>query len=113
MAEARLAVAFQFSVTDEGVNIHLDKHAALGVLEAAFRSYKRRYYRIRNRLAYGMFPATPLSLLVLVLSVLIGCYLQLDPIGVRPYVQTAGQEMPGSDSKYNSGTCLSVGCVEC
>ncbi|XP_062510186.1 carnitine O-palmitoyltransferase 1, liver isoform-like isoform X2 [Corticium candelabrum] len=95
MAEARLAVAFQFAVTDEGVNIHLDKRAALGVLEAAFRSYRRRYYRLRNRLAYGMFPATPLSLLALVLSVLVGCYFQLDPIGFRSHVLAIGDRIPG------------------
>ena len=95
MAEARMAVAFQFAVTDEGVNIHLDKRAALGVLEAAFRSYKRRYYRIRNRLAYGMFPSTPLSLLALVLAVLVGCYFQLDPLGYRVHVQSMGQKLPG------------------
>ena len=88
-------MAFQFAVTDEGVNIHLDKRAALLVLEGAFRSYKSRYYRTRSRRAYGIFLSTPLSLLALVLAVLVVCYFQLDPLGYRVHVESMGQKLPG------------------
>jgi hypothetical protein len=42
-----------------------------------------------------MFPSTPLSLLVLFLAVLVGCYFEFDPLGYRADIQSLGQNLPG------------------
>lgn len=73
MAEAHSAVAFQFTVTDEGVLFHIDKRALLASLKTLGRIFKSRYYNVRRFIQKGIFPATPLSLLV-VAGGIVGLY---------------------------------------
>lgn len=76
MAEARQAVAFQFAVTEEGIQVHFDKKAVKSASQALVGFTKSRYVRARNALLRGVFPASPLSLLavggVVVCSVALG-----------------------------------------
>ncbi len=73
MAEAHQAVAFQFRVTEEGIDVHFDREAVKTAIKSLLGLYRSRYLRVRNRLLQGLFPASPLSL-VLVLSLVIGAY---------------------------------------
>lgn len=63
MAEAHQAVAFQFSVTDEGtVSVRFDREAVWLTLKAFFSGvYRSRYTKLRN----AVFPASPVSLVVI------------------------------------------------
>ena len=74
MAEAHQAVAFQFAVTDEGISIHFDRTAVKSALRSFLNIYRRRYLQVRTRLFNGVFPASPLSLVVALLAVF-GLYL--------------------------------------
>ena len=73
MAEAHQAVAFQFRVTQDGIDVHLDKEAVRTAVKSLLGLYKTRYVKIRNTLLQGVFPASPLSF-VLVLAVITGAY---------------------------------------
>ena len=73
MAEAHQAVAFQFSVTDEGIHVHFDKEAVKQALRSFFGIYKYRYAKVRNAVLKGVFPASPVSLIVL-LALVFGFY---------------------------------------
>lgn len=79
MAEARLAVAFQFQVTDEGIHLHFDKDAFKFVFTALFRSARRMVKRTRNAILKRSFPATPASWLVLVAAISAARYSQHSP----------------------------------
>ena len=49
MAEARLAVAFQFQVTDEGeIKVHLDRRILVDVYRSIARVIKRKLFKSRN-----------------------------------------------------------------
>ena len=79
MAEAHQAVAFQFAVTDEGVLLHVDKSAVQSALSALFHLIYTRYYRIKTSFLKGIFPATPLSLLVVTGGVFVLYAIGYDP----------------------------------
>ena len=62
MAEARLAVAFQFAVTDDGqLNIHFDKDVFHHVFRALKKTAKRKYKAAKHNFLKWHFPATPLA----------------------------------------------------
>lgn len=65
MAEARQAVAFQFAVTEDGVKIHFDGAAVKSAGKALFDFTKSRVVRAHNAVLQGIFPASPLSLVVI------------------------------------------------
>lgn len=49
MAEARLAVAFQFQVTDEGeIKIHLDRRILVDIYRSTKRVLSRKIFKSRN-----------------------------------------------------------------
>lgn len=64
MAEARQAVAFQFAVTEEGIQVQFDRHAVKSAVKALASSSRSRYIRASNAVLNqnGIFPASPLSL---------------------------------------------------
>ena len=55
MAEARLAVAFQFAVTDEGVVVNLDKEILKLMATSAYKSVKRRCNDAKNTFLKGKY----------------------------------------------------------
>ena len=62
MAEARLAVAFQFAVTDDGqLNIHVDKDVFHHVFRALKKTVRRKYKAAKHNFLKWHFPATPLA----------------------------------------------------
>jgi len=66
MAEARQAVAFQFSVTDEGqLKFDYSLEGIKVLLLSSLRSIYRKYIHFRNTLLIGVFPASPVSLLLI------------------------------------------------
>ena len=65
MAEARQAVAFQFAVTEEGVKIHFDRAAVKSAGKALFDFTRYRLVLAQDAVLQGIFPASPLSLVVI------------------------------------------------
>jgi len=62
MAEARLAVAFQFAVTDEGeIKVHLDRRIITDFIRSFTRTIKRKIFKSRNAAVQSVFPATGIS----------------------------------------------------
>ena len=87
MAEAHQAVAFQFSVTEEGqlkFNYNLDGVKSL--LQSVWLSARQRYIQFRNALLKGVFPASPVSLLMIAsLLVAAGYSGRFDVVGFCDY----------------------------
>ncbi|CAM4623188.1 unnamed protein product [Lepidochelys kempii] len=79
MAEAHQAVAFQFTVSPEGVDLRLSHVALKQVYLAGLRSWKKKITRLRNSLLTGVFPASPASWLVMRTAILASQASRLDP----------------------------------
>ncbi|XP_067408246.1 palmitoyl thioesterase CPT1C isoform X2 [Emydura macquarii macquarii] len=79
MAEAHQAVAFQFTVSPEGVDLRLSHAALRQVYLAGLRSWKKKITRLRNSLLTGVFPASPSSWLVMAVAILASQASRLDP----------------------------------
>ncbi|KAG7278744.1 hypothetical protein CRUP_008356 [Coryphaenoides rupestris] len=60
MAEAHQAVAFQFTITPEGIDLQLSYQALHQIYRSGLRSWKKRFSRMRNRVIKGVYPASPL-----------------------------------------------------
>uniref|UniRef100_A0A672KWQ9 carnitine O-palmitoyltransferase n=1 Tax=Sinocyclocheilus grahami TaxID=75366 RepID=A0A672KWQ9_SINGR len=79
MAEAHQAVAFQFTITHEGIDLHLSYQALNQIYLSGLRSWKKRISRIKNRIIKGVYPASPSSWLFVVIAILATMYMQSDP----------------------------------
>ncbi|XP_024920583.1 carnitine O-palmitoyltransferase 1, liver isoform isoform X2 [Cynoglossus semilaevis] len=79
MAEAHQAVAFQFTITPEGIDLQLSYQALNQIYLSGVRSWKKRVSRIRNRLIKGVYPASPSSWLFVVIAILATMYMRSDP----------------------------------
>nr|AAH93337.1 Zgc:112484 [Danio rerio] len=79
MAEAHQAVAFQFTISPEGINLHLSYQALNQIYLSGLRSWKKRISRIKNRIIKGAYPASPSSWLFIVIAILATMYMQSDP----------------------------------
>lgn len=66
MAEARLGVAFQFQVTEEGIIVNYDRNALKFVGRAVMKSAKRRVKGAKKAILKRSFPATPATWILLV-----------------------------------------------
>uniref|UniRef100_A0A8D0G1G8 Carnitine O-palmitoyltransferase 1, muscle isoform n=1 Tax=Sphenodon punctatus TaxID=8508 RepID=A0A8D0G1G8_SPHPU len=78
MAEAHQAVAFQFTVTPDGVDFQLSREALKHVYLSTISSWKKRFARIKNSILTGVFPATPSSWLVVVMTTMTSIYCRVD-----------------------------------
>lgn len=98
MAEAHQAVAFQFTVTPEGVDFRLSREALKHVYLSGINSWKKRLIRIKNGILRGVYPGSPTSWLVVVMATvgssfcnvdvslgLVGCIQRCLPQGCGPY----------------------------
>ena len=75
MAEARQAVAFQFSVTEEGgLKFDYSTEGIKLLLLSGWKSTYRKYIQLRNTLLVGVFPASPISLLLIASSLVAAAY---------------------------------------
>ncbi|XP_015472459.1 carnitine O-palmitoyltransferase 1, muscle isoform-like, partial [Parus major] len=79
MAEAHQAVAFQFTVTPEGLDFQLSREAVRQLYLAAVHSWKKRLVRAKNSFLSGVYPASPSSWMVVVLATAGSCYCHVDP----------------------------------
>ena len=106
MAEAHQAVAFQFVVTDEGQwAFRYDVSAVKSILYIFAKQYKRRYLMLRNRLLKTAFPASPLSLFVIVALFVLGSAFGYDlSFGITTLWESVLFFMPRYEDKHTH-TC--------
>ncbi|CAI5664693.1 unnamed protein product [Oreochromis niloticus] len=107
MAEAHQAVAFQFTVTPEGIDLHLSHEALRQVYLSGIHSWKKRFVRFKNGIMTGVYPGSPAGF-----SIVVGSYMaynkfkQLDPslglftklgqhIPISRYMSTDSQKIVG------------------
>ncbi|KAM6303008.1 carnitine O-palmitoyltransferase 1, muscle isoform [Podargus strigoides] len=79
MAEAHQAVAFQFTVTPEGLDFQLSREAVRQLYLAGLSSWKKRLVRAKNSFLTGVYPASPSSWMVVVMATAGSFYCQVDP----------------------------------
>ncbi|XP_062990523.1 carnitine O-palmitoyltransferase 1, muscle isoform isoform X2 [Elgaria multicarinata webbii] len=78
MAEAHQAVAFQFTVTPEGVDFQLSREALKQIYLSGVSSWKKRFARLKNSIRTGVFPGTPSGWLAIVIATVGSTYLRVD-----------------------------------
>ncbi|KAJ7989930.1 hypothetical protein DPEC_G00309590 [Dallia pectoralis] len=79
MAEAHQAVAFQFTITPEGIDLRLSYQALSQIYLSGLRSWKKRISRIKNRVIKGVYPASPSSWLFVFIATLATMFTRSDP----------------------------------
>uniref|UniRef100_A0A669CGF7 carnitine O-palmitoyltransferase n=1 Tax=Oreochromis niloticus TaxID=8128 RepID=A0A669CGF7_ORENI len=101
MAEAHQAVAFQFTITPEGIDLQLSYQALNQIYLSGVRSWKKRVSRVRNSLIKGVYPASPSSWLFVAIGILATMYMQSDPsMGLITKIQ---QHLP---LRYTTGQTM-------
>ncbi|XP_041053357.1 carnitine O-palmitoyltransferase 1, liver isoform-like isoform X1 [Carcharodon carcharias] len=119
MAEAHQAVAFQFTVTPDGIDLRLSHEALKQVYLSGLRSWKKRIRRYRNGILTGVYPASPSSWIFVVVAVIATMYARVDPsLGmidrIRDHLPTNGYLSNQSESILSGllfGTGLWVALV--
>ncbi|XP_034735408.1 carnitine O-palmitoyltransferase 1, liver isoform isoform X2 [Etheostoma cragini] len=93
MAEAHQAVAFQFTVTPDGIDLQLCHEALRQIYLSGLHSWKKRFIRFKNGVMTGVYPGSPAGFMVVVVSYMsYNKYNQLDPsLGL---IAKLGQHMP-------------------
>uniref|UniRef100_A0A6Q2X7H8 carnitine O-palmitoyltransferase n=1 Tax=Esox lucius TaxID=8010 RepID=A0A6Q2X7H8_ESOLU len=80
MAEAHQAVAFQFTVGPDGIDMQLCHEALRQIYLSGKHSWKKRFIRFKNGIMTGVYPGSPSGFLVVVVSYMsVNKYAQLDP----------------------------------
>ncbi|KAF6268823.1 carnitine palmitoyltransferase 1B [Rhinolophus ferrumequinum] len=88
MAEAHQAVAFQFTVTPDGVDFRLSREALKHIYLSGINSWKKRLIRIKNGILRGVYPGSPTSWLVVVMATVGSSYCNVDvSMGLVCYIQ--------------------------
>ncbi|KAL0984387.1 hypothetical protein UPYG_G00140790 [Umbra pygmaea] len=104
MAEAHQAVAFQFTVTPEGIDLQLSHQALREIYLSGLRSWKKKFIRLKNSVITGVYPASPSSWLFVVIAILATMYTRSDPsMGLIAKIQ---EHLPVSQSM--SAQCQTV-----
>ncbi|XP_075949741.1 carnitine O-palmitoyltransferase 1, liver isoform isoform X1 [Anarhichas minor] len=99
MAEAHQAVAFQFTVTPDGIDLHLSHQAFTEIYLSGVRSWKKRIIGLKNSVITGVYPASPSSWLFVVIAILATMYTRSDPsMGLIAKIQ---EHLPVSQSMSN------------
>nr|AFO11022.1 liver carnitine palmitoyltransferase 1 [Tachysurus fulvidraco] len=101
MAEAHQAVAFQFTITAEGIDLQLSHEALRQVYLSGLRSWKKRTVRLKNNVITGVYPASLSSWLFVVIAILATMYTRSDPsMGLIAKIQ---EHLPVSGSLSPQG----------
>uniref|UniRef100_A0A8D0GVE5 carnitine O-palmitoyltransferase n=1 Tax=Sphenodon punctatus TaxID=8508 RepID=A0A8D0GVE5_SPHPU len=79
MAEAHQAVAFQFTVTPDGIDLRMSHEALKQIYLSGLHSWKKKFIRFRNGIITGVYPASPSSWLIVVVGVMSTMYAKVDP----------------------------------
>ncbi|XP_065148305.1 carnitine O-palmitoyltransferase 1, liver isoform isoform X1 [Paramisgurnus dabryanus] len=107
MAEAHQAVAFQFTVTPDGIDLQLCHEALRQIYLSGLHSWKKRFIRFKNGVMTGVYPGSPSGLLVVVVSYMSSTkYAKIDPslglfnklsthLPVSKYITEEGQRIAG------------------
>ncbi|XP_074083251.1 carnitine O-palmitoyltransferase 1, muscle isoform [Macrotis lagotis] len=110
MAEAHQAVAFQFTVTPDGVDFQLSRDALKHVYLSGINSWKKRLIRIKNGILRGVYPGSPTSWLVVVMATMGSSYCNVDiSLGL---INSIRKYIPEGGSHYltlQTRTLISVG----
>ncbi|XP_051818522.1 carnitine O-palmitoyltransferase 1, muscle isoform isoform X2 [Antechinus flavipes] len=110
MAEAHQAVAFQFTVTPDGVDFQLSREALKHVYLSGINSWKKRFIRIKNGILRGVYPGSPTSWLVVVMATMGSSYCNVDiSMGMICHIR---KYIPEGCSNYltlQTRTLISVG----
>ncbi len=93
MAEARLAVAFQFAVTDDGVVVNVDKEVVKLLARSAYKSVKRRCKSAKNHILKSVYPASPAFWMFVLAAVLAARHHQHE--GTIGMLEKMEQRFPG------------------
>ncbi|XP_033941628.1 carnitine O-palmitoyltransferase 1, liver isoform isoform X2 [Pseudochaenichthys georgianus] len=93
MAEAHQAVAFQFSVSPDGIDVQLCHEALRQIYLSGIHSWKKRFIRFKNGVMTGVYPGSPGGFMVVVVSYMsYNKYNVLDPsLGL---IARLGQHVP-------------------
>ncbi|XP_029378673.1 carnitine O-palmitoyltransferase 1, liver isoform isoform X1 [Echeneis naucrates] len=93
MAEAHQAVAFQFTVTPDGIDLQLSHEALRQIYLSGLHSWKKRFIRFKNGVMTGVYPGSPAGFMIVVGSYMsYNKYKQLDPsLGL---IAKLGQHIP-------------------
>uniref|UniRef100_A0A8K9V8Z3 carnitine O-palmitoyltransferase n=1 Tax=Oncorhynchus mykiss TaxID=8022 RepID=A0A8K9V8Z3_ONCMY len=80
MAEAHQAVAFQFTVSPDGIDLQLSHEALRQIYLSGLHSWKKKFIRFKNGVMTGVYPGSPTGLM-LVVGLYMGRakYVQADP----------------------------------
>ncbi|XP_078234115.1 palmitoyl thioesterase CPT1C isoform X3 [Pogona vitticeps] len=101
MAEAHQAVAFQFTVSPEGIDFQLSHAALKEIYLSGLRSWKKKFNQLRNGFVTGVYPASPSSWLFMVTAILVTQYSRLDPsMGM---IEKIKEHLPVSDYLSDEG----------
>ncbi|XP_043939347.1 carnitine O-palmitoyltransferase 1, brain isoform isoform X2 [Protopterus annectens] len=101
MAEAHQAVAFQFTVTPEGIDLQLSHEAFKQIYLSGVRSWKKKLARIKNSIITGVYPASPSSWLFVVIAIMSTMFARVDPsMGM---IEKIKEHLPASDYLSHSG----------
>ncbi|KAL4622702.1 carnitine O-palmitoyltransferase 1, liver isoform-like isoform X1 [Arapaima gigas] len=80
MAEAHQAVAFQFTVSPDGIDLQLSHEALRQIYLSGIHSWKKRYIRFKNGIMTGVYPGSPTGLAVVMVGYMASTkYAELDP----------------------------------
>ncbi|XP_056595433.1 carnitine O-palmitoyltransferase 1, liver isoform isoform X2 [Triplophysa dalaica] len=107
MAEAHQAVAFQFTVTPDGIDLQLCHEALRQIYLSGLHSWKKRFVRFKNGVMTGVYPGSPSGLLVVLTGYISATkYAKIDPslglftklsthLPVSKYITVEGQRIAG------------------
>uniref|UniRef100_A0A4W5LH94 Carnitine O-palmitoyltransferase 1, muscle isoform n=1 Tax=Hucho hucho TaxID=62062 RepID=A0A4W5LH94_9TELE len=95
MAEAHQAVGFQFTVTPDGIDLHLSREVLKHIYLSGVTSWIKRAIRFKNGILTGVYPASPSSWLIAVIAIMSTMYARIDPsLGM---IDTIKRTLPVSD----------------
>ncbi|XP_006893297.1 PREDICTED: carnitine O-palmitoyltransferase 1, liver isoform [Elephantulus edwardii] len=113
MAEAHQAVAFQFTVTPDGIDLRLSHEALKQIYLSGLHSWKKKFIRFKNGIITGVYPASPSSWLIVVVGVMSTMYAKIDPsLGIIAKInQTLDRTdyMSGQTKNVVSGVLFGTG----
>ncbi|KAM4677552.1 carnitine O-palmitoyltransferase 1, muscle isoform [Discoglossus pictus] len=79
MAEAHQAVAFQFTVTPDGIDLQLSRDALRHLYLSGFIACRKRLIRLKSSVLSGVYPAGPSTWFAVVAATLGSLYGNVDP----------------------------------
>ncbi|XP_071506916.1 carnitine O-palmitoyltransferase 1, liver isoform-like [Diadema antillarum] len=79
MAEAHAAVAFQFTVTPEGIDLNVNHEVLKAIFESGKRSWAEKLRRFQMHMVTTTYPASPASWLAVLVAVMACTLARMDP----------------------------------